>query len=270
MRFVLKVSRFYTTISAWCLLPYPPNRLTVLGYIEFERCTGDPAIEAWDTDMLCLAVNYGLLPYLKAKLKRNVHLRSGRPLLHYLFQGFDQVSNESFAPLAKLLHSHGFRFDHVFNGRTTWEYILIWVRGGSNDKWWEHYSLDKILILCLELGADPNQKVISPTYRCSALHVALLKHELSCQRQKALIKAFLMFGAVTNAKDSNGCTAIQMAEKNWPQAVALLKSGMSRPLRKQPVVSKSRGMIPKKTAAKILPITASLLARIKRAEDLEI
>lgn len=237
-------------------------------YVEFERCTGDPAIEAWNTDMLCVAVKCGLFPYLKAKLKRNVHLRSGRPLLHYYFRGFDGiVSIESFAPLAKLLHSHGFRFDHIFNGRTTWEYILIWVRRCNNNEWWDSQSLDKILILCLELGADPNQKVISPTYRCSALHVALLKHKLSCQRQKALIKAFLLFGAATNAKDSNGCTAIQMAEQNWPSVVALLKSGTSRPLRKRPVVSKTHGMIPKKTESKFLPIVTSLLVRIKRLED---
>ncbi|KUJ10384.1 uncharacterized protein LY89DRAFT_259688 [Mollisia scopiformis] len=135
----------------------------VLEYRNFERCTNDPPFEAWNTNMLCLAVSYGLIPYIKAYVHRNLHLRKGRPLLHYLFGAYVELSYDTFEPVAKILHRHGSRFDQVFNGRTTWEYILIHMQFGVYINSWERDGYDKILILCLEQGANPNQKINLPT-----------------------------------------------------------------------------------------------------------
>ncbi len=241
--------------------------LTILGYIEFERRTGDPSIEFWNADLLYIAVAYRLIPDLKTKLKRNLHLRKGRPLLHYIFGSQLELWYEEFESIVKLLHRHGSRFDQAFNGRTTWEYILIYFKTDiSGIVFWTRNHFDKIFILYLELRANPNQRINFPDYQCSALHVMVCNHNLPHERLQTLLKAFLIRGAATDTKDSNGCSVVQLAEKNWPRVVALLKSRTFRPVKKQPLVSINANTRQKRTVPKVIPIKESLLARIKGAE----
>lgn len=216
--------------------------------------------------MLCLAVGYGLMPYVKAKMRRNLVLRKGRPLLHYLFGDYLDVTYDNFEPIAKLLHRHGFRFNEIFNGHSTWEYILIYINTKLDLELWNRFSYDKILLLCLELGAEPNQKVNSPGHSGSTLHFMLSKHDLPPERLRALLKAFLARGAVANTKDSDGITALQLAEKNWPRAVALLKLSTTRFFKKVPVKPPNARSSQSRPAATIIPVKESLLARIEEEE----
>ncbi|KAE8450491.1 hypothetical protein EG329_006221 [Mollisiaceae sp. DMI_Dod_QoI] len=243
------------------------HAVCVGSYIEFERRTGDPSIEFWNADLLYIAVAYRLIPDLKTKLKRNLHLRKGRPLLHYIFGSQLELWYEEFESIVKLLHRHGSRFDQAFNGRTTWEYILIYFKTDiSGIVFWTRNHFDKIFILYLELRANPNQRINFPDYQCSALHVMVCNHNLPHERLQTLLKAFLIRGAATDTKDSNGCSVVQLAEKNWPRVVALLKSRTFRPVKKQPLVSINANTRQKRTVPKVIPIKESLLARIKGAE----
>jgi hypothetical protein len=106
-------------------------------------------------------------------------------------------------------------------------------------------SFDRTLLLLLEFGADVNQKVeahkrpySSPTlnclripfvtrspwiYECSALHLMLMKDVCNTYEQLTpILQIFLDRGADVSAIDWDGCSVIQMAQKNWPQAVDLL------------------------------------------------
>jgi len=59
-------------------------------------------------------------------------------------------------------------------------------------------------------------------YRFSPLHLILVYHILPWERQQILLQAFLDRGADVNVRDSKGCSVLEMAEQNWPDAVALL------------------------------------------------
>lgn len=131
-------------------------------------------------------------------------------------------------------------------------------------EFWEKCSPnDKIPIFCLEHGANPNQKVTLPEYHCSALHVALAGFKLPDKDVKALIKAFLIHGASTDVKDSNGVTVLQMAEQKQPCCVSLLKSKAVKAYRK-PVSKPSTIRAAQKPVVQIVPIEESVLDGIRR------
>jgi hypothetical protein len=189
-------------------------------YADFERYAEYPAISVWHSDLLSIAIDYGLYSYIEERLRRVDKLeKSGRPYLNYLISSWHfHPTSEKYLNLLRMLLSKGCDPNGVFNFGTTWEFVLMsFVRV----RVWKQCH-DKVLLLFLEFGADPNQQLIFPGYECSALHVILSKHGRPESAIGTVLLEFLKKGAYVNAIDSKGCSVIQKAQKNCPQLVDLL------------------------------------------------
>jgi hypothetical protein len=197
------------------------DAIIVPNFISFERFGEDPSVTPSHSDLLSLAIFFELYSYVRGKLETEEKVqKKGRPLLHYFLDS--SFSREGSLDMVRFLCSKGCHPNDEFNSRTTWEYYLI--NFYNHRAVWAGWRYDDVLILLLDYGADPNQSVNLRDYQCCALHIMLSKHTLPYERLKTVLEEMLRLDARVDAKDSRGCSNIQLAEKNWPQAVDLLRA----------------------------------------------
>ena len=185
-------------------------------YISFERRSDEPPVQRWHSNLLSVAVYFKLYSYTREHLAEGE--KTGRPLFRYcLDKGIDKPLDTA---LIRYMLGKGFDLNATFDGRTTWEYLLLLLL--SHPSALEQSSYDRVLLLALEHGADPNYVVELGDYQSSPLHLILVIHSLPWERQQILLREFLDRGAHVNIRDSKGCSVLEMAEQNWPNAVPLL------------------------------------------------
>ncbi|KAF4629319.1 hypothetical protein G7Y89_g8828 [Cudoniella acicularis] len=209
-----------------------------LPLVEKHLRTAVPSEEEFET-----LLDKGIPCYTCSKLGVEEDLRKAkRPLLHYMFSfRFSELDRKLRISVCRLLFKKGCRPDQKFGPRTTWEYVLWCVKTYP----WEvgvaspvvrdsefRDSIEKLgdlLMLFLEYGANPNQIVYDNGRVFSALH-AIVSPPLLTQYESTVtadisckvIQELLVRGADTNAKDSKGRTAMDLAERYFPEAVELL------------------------------------------------
>jgi len=194
------------------------DMLLVWGYLSLDRYADDQPISEWHSDLLSVAVSFGLESYVREKLQNlEAVYKKGRQLLHYALGNWWSYPNLS---NVRLLLSKDGSPDCKFDSRTTWEYLLalLYKRPGR----WRYYGPENLFSF-LEVGANPNQRVNLQDLQCSALHLILSVHNPSYERVESVLQAFLNKGADVTLMDSNGCTVIELARKNFPNSVDMLR-----------------------------------------------
>jgi hypothetical protein len=201
------------------------DAMMVPNYFVFEETGEDPATSPWSSNLLSLAIYFELYSYAREKLRELEQVQKrGRPLLHYFLDS--SFSRPGCIDMIRLLLSKGCQPGCIFNSRTTWEYFLITFN--KYLRIWAAWRYDDVILLLLKYGADPNQHINFGNYECLALHIMLSKHSLPYDRLKTVLEEFLRLGAIVTEKDSNGVSALELANTNWPQAVKMLVSHSTR------------------------------------------
>jgi hypothetical protein len=220
----------------------------------------DQDILSCHSGLLLVAAHFHIYSYVEVNLRGDKNVEKiGQPLLRRILT--DSLCQDRAFYLAKFLLNKGCRLDCELGSGMQWEYLLAHIfqslyhwqkcKEGICHKSLLHpaWSYGRVVLLLLEFGADVNQRVDTgksilwttygniiktpttfpfptrPSYKCSALHIMLMKRV--CPIYEPLLpvlQVFLDRGTDVTAVDSNGCSVIQIAEKNWPQAVDLLKS----------------------------------------------
>lgn len=115
-------------------------------------------------DFLSLAIEYGLLEYVGAKLDHNSLLlkqKAGRPFLDYLVS--KAVDYPPPPALASLLLQHGADPNHEFNGETVWQRTISHICGLLRPDRQKNMPWKSIFRILLDAGADPDALARSVT-----------------------------------------------------------------------------------------------------------
>jgi hypothetical protein len=194
-------------------------------------------------NVLLVAAYFSLYSYVEIHLRSEGGVReAGSPLLRCILNNINAcLPVERSLDLAKFLLEKGCRPDCEFYSKTYWERLLACIHRKFSDQRKQSMAHDKVILLLLEFGADVNQRVdrykhfqtsatsskllglpeYVPPYRwyaykdeCSALQ-AMLQGCTGYTLLVPILKAILDRGADVTAVDSEGDSAIQVAEKNW-------------------------------------------------------
>jgi hypothetical protein len=163
-----------------------------------------------------------------------------------------------------LLLSKGASPDCKFDSRTTWEYILVAL---YEDNYRLKFHCPENFILFLEAGADPNQCVNLHDLQCSALHVILSRRDLPYQKLEPVLQVFLDKGADVTAMDSKGCTVVELASKNFPNSLDMLRRAEVRAMKDNNPYNTGEAELEKSgQGMEATQVKKSLIDGLKRAE----
>ena len=175
----------------------------------------------WHTDVLCLAVLYGLTLYVSQAIQKEnqtLFQRAGRPLLFYVF---DHRYGDSWRPkMVQLLLEKGADPNETFRQDTPWTSALLSVADNiCLDAWY-----CECLLLMLKYGANPCQRVLrddsfwwkdreSLEHYTTAFHIALTGIEWLPKIEKmACIRSLLDHCENYDVVDSDGVGIAEWAD----------------------------------------------------------
>ena len=173
----------------------------------------------WHTDVLCLAVSYGLTLCVSQAIKREgqkLLQRAGRPLLFYSFESSFQDPYET----AQCLLENGADPNQSFGLSTPWSYALINFLTPLNSHEW----CSEFILLMLSYGANPCQRVSrdrgnwwmyneKPAHYTTAFHIALTHMKyLTDVEKKKVIKSLLDHCESYDVVDSDGVGIAEWAD----------------------------------------------------------
>ena len=132
----------------------------------------------WHTDVLCLAVSFGLTLYVSQAIEKEggkLFQRAGRPLLCYAFDDLDEDRSE----VVQVLLDNGADPNQTFGLSTPWIFCVLELGSPGN-------RVDQTLLLMLNYGANPCQRVSRddsnwwkvyerPEHYTTTFHIALTK-----------------------------------------------------------------------------------------------
>ena len=159
----------------------------------------------WHTDVLCLAVAYGLTLYVSQAIEKEgqkLLQRAGRPLLFYAFD----LPAHNPSEIVQILLENGADPNQTFGLSTPWGYALLNLLT----------PISEITILMLSYGANPCQRVsrdrgnwwiyhTKPVHYTTAFHIALTHMEdLTEIEQKTVIRSLLDHCENYDVVDSDG------------------------------------------------------------------
>ena len=173
----------------------------------------------WHTDVLCLAVSYGLTLYVSQAIEKGgqkLLQRAGRPLLFYAFEVLYQDPSE----IAQILLENGADPNQTFGLRTPWSYALLNLPTPLFLRKW----CSKVILLMLSYGANPCQRVSrdrnnwwmcnkEPAHYTTAFHIALTHIEkLTEIEKKTVIRSLLDHCENYDVVDSDGVGIAEWAD----------------------------------------------------------
>lgn len=173
----------------------------------------------WHTDVLCLAVYYGLTLYVSQAIKKEgekLFQRAGRPLLCYAFEHY----HSNLFEVVQVLLENGADPNQTFERSTPWTLAVVnIVPTHDSEKW-----AGKILALMLSYGANPCQRVSRddstrwrvyerPKHYTTTFHIALTKIEWLTKVEKVTcIRALLDNCEDYDVVDSDGVGIAECAD----------------------------------------------------------
>ena len=176
------------------------------------------------TDVLCLAVFYGLTLYVSQAVEKEgqkLFQRAGRPLLCYAFEPFD----ERHFGVVQVLLENGADPNQNFGLSTPWTLAVLDLGSTGNLHGWssEH------LVLMLSYGANPCQRVSRnnrdwwkahkrPEHYTTAFHIALMyieTQQLTEVGKMTCIRSLLDHCENYDVVDSDGVGIAEWADTEW-------------------------------------------------------
>ena len=167
----------------------------------------------WHTDVLCLAVSYGLTLYVSRAIEKEgqkLLQRAGRPLLFYAFE----IPTQDPSKMVQILLENGADPNQNFGPSTPWSYALLNLRA----------PISESTILMLSYGANPCQRVsrdrgnwwiyhTKPVHYTTAFHIALTHiGRLTEIEIKMLIRSLLDHCENYDVVDSDGVGIAEWAD----------------------------------------------------------
>ena len=178
----------------------------------------------WHTDVLCLAVSYGLTLYVCQAIEKEGQIlfqRTGRPLLYYALDGVHDVPYQ--VEMVQILLEKGADPNQTFEQSTPWVYSLLNIAIYVGNDTWE----SEILSLMLRYGANPWQRVSrddsdwwkdreSPEDYTTAFHIALtVIKEFYEAEMMTYIRSLLDNCKDYDVVDSDGVGIADWADTEW-------------------------------------------------------
>lgn len=172
----------------------------------------------WQTDVLCLAVVFGLTLYVSRAIKKERQKslqRPGRPLLFY---AFDYVDSNTYG-IVQILLENGADPNQAFGLSTSWTHALLYIWDSKS-----YHGYIESIVLMLSYGANPRQRISRddsewwqfyerPAHYTTAFHIALTYiRELTEVKKMAFIRSFLDHCENHDFKDSDGVGIAEWAD----------------------------------------------------------
>ena len=192
----------------------------------------------WRTDVMCLAVSYGLTLYVSQAIEKEgqkLFQRAGRPLLCYAFEPFGRGRFE----VVQVLLENGADPNQNFGLSTPWTLAVPDLGSHENLHGWH----SDYLVLMLSYGANPCQRVSrsdrewwkahkSPEHYTTAFHIALTYIEGPIEQltevdKMTCIRALLDHCENYDVVDSNGVGIAEWADTAryyWSRPKSILSS----------------------------------------------
>jgi hypothetical protein len=166
-------------------------------------CYGESPVrvssKCWNTDIFCLCLAYGLNTYVKEEIEsytHNLEERTGRPLLHFLFDLCYTQYRVPSLDILRLILRHGANPNEVFDEKTSWEYALL----AMNHLVLLHHCREppknwtKPLMVLLEHGAIPNRETVNSESALVVISMHLDEDNWLLDGTKELVKALIHCG----------------------------------------------------------------------------
>ena len=175
----------------------------------------------WHTDVLCLAVSYGLTLYVSQAIEKEgqkLFQRAGRPLLYYAVKNSSNNPNQ--LEVVQVLLEHRADPNQTFGLSTPWTSCLLSTKIYDEFGMWK----SKLIPLMLSYGANPCQRVSRddskwwmryerPEHYTTAFHIALTRLEpLTKDEKMTCIRPFLDHCENYDVLDSDNVGIVEWAD----------------------------------------------------------